>query len=541
MTRRQPLSVLAPTLFSFFRHTITSVRLAVVKTLHSFLSVSSLPHDWIGPPLLRLLFQNLIVEEKLDIRNSTLELWELALRLLRSVDDWMESVVSPDLILEWFQLAMTPLGVPIDPKLLFYPSMGLDSGGPAPERHNVDKNMLAQDLALVSTETVLRARVASAKAFACLLALWPQQGQPLDDLFRPMLEHYILSPSMMQKFLGAITVEEWALKHEEVIAKDEYPDDEALSLSRQSSLAQQLGKHMLVWLQSDPPVAYHEMALSLSRIFNECSTLLQSFVHDCKIPQHMIPSLGQSIDITGAEEGAFTLVTAQNVIGPIFTQLKDSLGRTKKKEVAALQEKRLRVEASIQHYSDIKNQHDIRVSAAFAAAYVALELAPEKVSPIVKGIMNGIKNEENIDLQTRSATAVAAFIAFCSKNKLSQPPEKIVKNLCTFLCQDVEQTPTFAFSKTTEKGVLSFKSASQWDGTSGRNGSKGQGDTEESTKARLSRRGAELAFKQLSAKFGEKLFELIPKIWEFMAGGLQTTFASGKFSYKLYGTFIDFV
>jgi TATA-binding protein-associated factor len=31
------------------------------------------------------------------------------------------------------------------------------------------------------------------------------------------------------------------------------------------------------------------------------------------------------------------------------------------------------------------------VCAAFAAAYVALKNTPDKVSPIVKGVMNGIK------------------------------------------------------------------------------------------------------------------------------------------------------
>lgn len=70
----QSLNTLAPTLFSFFRHTITSVRLAVVKTLHSFLSVPTLPKEWIAPDFLRLVIQNLVVEERTDIRNATMEL-----------------------------------------------------------------------------------------------------------------------------------------------------------------------------------------------------------------------------------------------------------------------------------------------------------------------------------------------------------------------------------------------------------------------------------------------------------------------------------
>ena len=98
---RQPLSALAPTLFPFFRHTIPNVRLAVVKTLHSFMNVSSLSRDWITGDFLRLLFQNLIVEERRDVRSATLEAWGAVLLILGSVDGWMESVVTSQVLLEW--------------------------------------------------------------------------------------------------------------------------------------------------------------------------------------------------------------------------------------------------------------------------------------------------------------------------------------------------------------------------------------------------------------------------------------------------------
>lgn len=89
---------------------------------------------------------------------------------------------------------------------------------------NVDENMLAQDLSPVPMEIILRARVAAAKAFAWLIAAWPVAGQ--DEVFRPMLEHYIESPSMLQNFLSGIIVEEWALKFEEQPTKCEGSDGE---------------------------------------------------------------------------------------------------------------------------------------------------------------------------------------------------------------------------------------------------------------------------------------------------------------------------
>ena len=124
---------------------------------------------------------------------------------------------------------------------------------------------------------------------------------------------------------------------------------------------------------------------------SKCLKSTYSFLHDSKVSSSVVPSLGNKLDINGSEDGAFNIGAAKNVVGPVFTRLKESLGRTRKKELISLHEKRVRLEGSIQHYDNIKSQHDVRVSAAFAAAYVAVRNVPDKVSPIVKGIMNSIK------------------------------------------------------------------------------------------------------------------------------------------------------
>ncbi|KDQ59577.1 hypothetical protein JAAARDRAFT_77653 [Jaapia argillacea MUCL 33604] len=512
------LTDLAPTLFAFFRHTISNVRLAVVKTLASFMTVTSLPRDWVSAPFLRLLFQNLVVEERSDVRDATLSAWRTALSVLTSSTGWLENVATQQLLLEWFAIVMTPLGVPIDTNT-FYRPFDVDHDGGA-ERHNVDKNMLAQDLSLVTLEIVLKARVSAATALACLIVSWP--ATPADEAFRPILCHYMESPSMLQKFLTAIVAEEWAREH-----GTRHPSPSPLLIER-SSLARELSTKALAFLQDDPPSAYHEMAFTLARIHGECYHLLQSFAYDCKIPQSSIPLLGSEIDITGEKPGCFTITTAQEAVGPMFARLKESLGRTKKREMVIINEKRAKVLANIERYTEVKAQYDIRVSAAFAAAFVAFKSTPEKVSPVVKGIMNGIKNEDNLDLQTRSAVAVASFIEFCAYHKLTQPPDKIVKNLCTFLCQDTEQTPTFAFNRKLTGGVLSFQGASRTGHTNGKETKDEATKAEDATKSRLSRRGASLAFVQLSSRFGSRLLEVIPGMWHSMAGGLLSACASGS-------------
>ncbi|KAI1784054.1 SNF2 chromatin remodeling protein [Ganoderma leucocontextum] len=522
-SQSHPITVLAPTLFPFFRHTIANVRYAVVKTLHTFMTVESLPRGWISIPFLRLLFQNLLVEERSDIRDATLTTWREVLSIMSDTSDWLGNAVSQPMLLDWYGLLMTPLGLPLEAVNFYDPTVSADNSAPT-ERHNVDKNMLAQDLSLVPVEVVIQARLATSEALAHIIAFWPSTGAdgftPVDDTFRPILEHYIDSPSMLQKFLAAIISECWAREY------DARAQSDTPILIESSPLAAELSQKTLAFLQAEPPAAYHEMAFALARIHGECYNLLQSFMFDCKVPAAAIPSLGTEIDVTGTKDGCFTIETAQAAVGSMFDKLKESLGRTKKREVAIIKDKRLKVVSSIDRYTEVKAQYDVRVAAAFAAAFVAFRGTPDKVSPIVKGIMNSIKNEENLDLQTHSAAAVAAFVEFCVNRDLTQPPEKIVKNLCTFLCQDVEQTPTFLHNRKTLNGVLSFnKHASV-----AQNGKDRANGTEDPAKARLSRRGARLAFEKLSAKFGPKLLEAIPKMWPAMAGGLLSACSTDSIS-----------
>lgn len=138
------------------------------------MDVSSLPKDWVATPLLRLLFQNLISEEREDIRNASLSAWRRALSILPRSAEVMESSISQQLLLDWYAAMMTPIGVAINSST-FYHSSTANDGDVLHERHNVDKNMLAQDLSLVSTEVTLKARVAAATALATLMMFWPSE------------------------------------------------------------------------------------------------------------------------------------------------------------------------------------------------------------------------------------------------------------------------------------------------------------------------------------------------------------------------------
>ena len=163
--RSRPLTKLAPILFPFFRHAIANVRLAVVNTFVNFLFVPALTGEWISQPFVRLLFQNLVVEERADIREVTMKAWREAVASLVRLGRLQGTVV--EVLLPWFSVLMNPIGTPLDQNLFYQPLKG------GTQLHNVDKPMLMQDTTLISEDAIMRGRVTGCKALACILAAWP--------------------------------------------------------------------------------------------------------------------------------------------------------------------------------------------------------------------------------------------------------------------------------------------------------------------------------------------------------------------------------
>jgi len=73
----------------------------------------------------------------------------------------------------WFSLLRSPIGTPLN-AALFWSARESLAGNGVGIVHNVDKPMLNQDLALVSTESILKGKVEAAKAIGNLLTVWPK-------------------------------------------------------------------------------------------------------------------------------------------------------------------------------------------------------------------------------------------------------------------------------------------------------------------------------------------------------------------------------
>ncbi|CAG8524478.1 17028_t:CDS:10, partial [Acaulospora colombiana] len=454
----------------------------------------------------------------------------------------------------WFSIIMTPLGTPIDRRLFFFPdgpipmettpittlpsstssrrnsnrvqSNNNNGNAALTSGHSIDTGMLQQDFALVTIDIVLRGRVTASKGLGILMSCWSNES--LETTFKDFIIAYLSSPWASNKQLAAIITEEWSRS---TIEKGNFSTH--TSLVQDSSLASIISNFMVSMLESSPPNFYSELVSILRRIRGECQALFNTFVSVGKVNSDIIPALpthviGELMNQTDISTPLFSVETAAEISTTIFDNLMTQIpGKSRKSSTEDIQsqlyDRHHRVVASIGYYTATKQKNDIIVFAAIAGAVVALQVLPSKLNPIIRSIMNSIKSEENIELQQRSAATLASLVSLCSLEDSSvrvNPNDKIVKNLCTFLCSDPTTTPELQSNRTKE-GILSLQKAKEPDKSSSNGDSLGE---EEKLKSQLIKRGAEIALRQFATQFGSRLFNIVPKLWVCMHSSLNTIF-----------------
>jgi TATA-binding protein-associated factor len=191
--------VLIPRLFPFLRHTIRTVRTAVLRALRTFLGIKQQKGTtWISARAMRLIFQNVLFEQVDDIRELALSVWT---DLISSVTGKELQAMYQQSLHQTASLLFTPIGtsrnnVPMESNLIIRPSG--QSWAPVsakPEKqstkkgkkkdiddwttsqnkpHNLDGPIIRGDVDLVGEDVMIRSRITAAKAFARLMAAWSE-------------------------------------------------------------------------------------------------------------------------------------------------------------------------------------------------------------------------------------------------------------------------------------------------------------------------------------------------------------------------------
>ena len=204
------LKELVPRMFACFRHTLPSVRMSVLATLRIFVHLAKYD-DWINLDVLRMTFQNMLVEERQNISNASFSLWlDLVEYLLNEAETRPGHVEIATLpaIEGWISLATSSFHRPLNTKLFFVPA-GSDTEPDASDttRYNLDGPMIKQDYTLVSSETVMRVRLVVCKALAYLLSAW--SNDVVNEKLDASLTNCLTSNSAMRCLLAAVILEKW--------------------------------------------------------------------------------------------------------------------------------------------------------------------------------------------------------------------------------------------------------------------------------------------------------------------------------------------
>lgn len=129
-----------------------------------------------------------------------------------------------------------------------------------------------------------------------------------------------------------------------------------------------------------------------------------------------------------------------------------------------------------------------------------------------------------------SVVAFVTYIAPLSLNTKVNPAEKIIKNLCTFICADESLTPLFAEFVNCLDGITSNKRDVLPVVRSKKAGASKADvlEPERLSPEKLQRRGALLALSAFGDILGPYLFDRLPKLWECMTAGLLSTYSAGE-------------
>ena len=522
---------LVPRLYPFLRHTIPSVRAAVLRALLMFLRIGTAETKaWVDAKALRLIFQNIVVERYEDVLALSESVWDAMVTFLAHDDSlggpFLENHV------EFLEMALHPLGVfrhpiPMPFSLIMKPSGQLlaepshparkASSPPAadqpptkrrrktekkeepapPQTHNVDGHMLAGDVDLVGMEVLIRSRVAAARALGVALGLVAAPS------VEEQLSTALSSPYASTRTAAARIVEEQA-RHNAAMAPDR-------------------AEELCNLLDGELPEAYSELVGYLQVARAQCQSLLNVFRDQAKVPPSKIPMI--PVIVQGDQQAgpsAFSIANAESIIHQDFDQLKKSMSAAQRLTSAqALTEARTNVETAIEEAQKVKLERDVRVRATLSGALVALKDIPRKPSRLIKGLMDSVRSEENVELQKRSCQSVSSLLEYYASGAVASksPAEKIVANLIKLYCIDTSDTPEFVPNADLRDAILSLRK--EEDRRDHQDAIKYE---QEARTARITRRGAKETLDQLSKQFGADLFTHAPGIRAKIEEPLRTVF-----------------
>lgn len=532
---------LVPKLFPFLRHSITNVRKAALKTILEFLNIEDASTKrWISSRALRLIFQNLLVEQNPEVLSLSEEVYNKLLEQIEATASLgsVEAYFSPH-ALPLLTLLMTPIGIArhnykMNAKLIMKPSGAtfekctskwdhIEETESTPENSpsegvkrgrkrkpeakassllsddlkiNIDAPIHNGDVMFVGFETFIGTRVAAAKAFGKSLA-YMQESDTLTRSFESFKAH-LNSPHATPRLFTAIIIEEYARAAKEL--KTNIP----------AEIVETFTPMLLGALNdSDNALYFRELVPTLKSVRTSCLQLFDVLLTKAKLSQGKIPQLPVIVQgEQGSGPGAFSLGNATKIIHETYPKLVKSISPAYRISAnGPLEDSKHRITVALASAQQALSQRSTSILAACASALLALHGVPNKLNTVIKSLMESIKVEEVLLLHKRTASSVASLIRELNAIGKKAASDKILKNLCAFICVDTSEVPEFIHSASLQDHIVSLrKEESKLDPTDI------AAHEQAVQEARIKRNGALLVMDNITRLYEDTLFDSLPKL-----------------------------
>ncbi|XP_024995826.1 TATA-binding protein-associated factor BTAF1 isoform X6 [Cynara cardunculus var. scolymus] len=536
------LSTLAPRLWPFMRHSITSVRYSAIRTLERLLeaehrrsiseSSSSFWPSFILVDTLRIVFQNLLLESNQEILQCSERVWRLLLEC--PVED-LEAAAS-SYMASWIELITTPYGSPLDATKMFWPlalprkshfkaaakmrAVKLENGLYANVVSDSAEGILTQDrngdgsmssvkiiVGADSEMSVTNTRIVTATALGILASKLHDVSDQY--VFDPLWKA-ITSLSGVQRQVASLVLISWFKE----MKNRGLSGSKGLTSGNYNTIKNRLLELLActdpAFPTKVPHLPYAELSRTYDKMRNEASQLI-SVLESCGMLNEVLPSKKMDVENLTADD-AMTFVSNLPVLSNDGAAGEDSVGRNSIDEVESIKQRLLTTSG---YLKCVQSNLHVTVSALVAAAVVWMSELPAKLNPIILPLMASIKREQEEVLQNMAAEALAELIFHCVLRKPG-PNDKLIKNLCGLTCMDPCETPQAGVLSSIEiieeQDLLPFGSNSTK--TKPKVHMLAAGEDRSKVEGFICRRGSEFALKHLCDKFGASLFEKLPKLWD---------------------------
>ncbi|XP_019412830.1 PREDICTED: TATA-binding protein-associated factor BTAF1 isoform X2 [Lupinus angustifolius] len=539
------LSTLAPRLWPFMRHSITSVRYSAIRTLERLLeaghkrsmseqaSASFWPSCIFGDTL-RIVFQNLLLETNEGILQCSERVWSLlVLCSVEDLDTAAKSYMAP-----WIELTSTPFGSALDASKMFWPvafprksqfraaakmraarienesggDLGLDSTkGSIPQDRNGDVAISSAKIVVGADmdTSVTHTRVVTATALGIFASKLPEDSVKfvIDPLWRSLT-----ALSGVQRQVASMVLISW---FKEVKSRNSSENLNGIPGALKDWLLDLLGCTDPAFPTKDSLLPYAELSRTYSKMRSEAGQLLNA-----------VKSSGlfnELLSTTKIDLNSLSVDDAISFASKVPALSNDSSVNEplEKNTVDDIESSKQRLLTTSGYLKCVQSNLHITVSSAVAAAVVWMSEFPTRLTPIILPLMASIKREQEEILQMKSAEALAELMYHCVARRPC-PNDKLIKNICSLTCMDPSETPQAksisSMESIDDQGLLSFgtpmsKQKSKVHVLAGEDRTKVEGF--------ISRRGSELSLRLLCEKFGPLLFDKLPKLWDCLTEVLK--------------------